>query len=158
MKTEVFEMEWPGTGRLGMMARPHGGEWLDDALKALRGNGVDLLVNALTEEDRERLDLRHEPTAAREVGLDYVSFPITDFGVPKERDLKDLAAKLAEAYEEGSFVVAHCFGGSGRSGLIVGATLIKLGATAEEAMELMAKARGFRAPETDEQREMLRRI
>lgn len=158
MKTEVFEVDWPGTGRLGMMARPYGGERLDGALKALRSKGVDLLVDALTEEDRERLDLREEPRAAREAGLDYLSFPITDFGVPGEKDLKGLAAKLAKECEDGRFVVAHCFGGIGRSGLIVGATLKELGASAEEAMARMETARGFRAPETDEQREMLRRI
>lgn len=152
---QPFVVSWPGPGRLGMMSRPPGGQWLADDLGALRETGVDKLVCALTEHDMERLGLLHEPETAAAVGLDYVSFPITDLGVPDATDLIRLSQTLASEVKGGRFVVAHCFGGVGRSGLIVGATLIQLGASAEQAVELISTARGTRAPETEGQHALL---
>jgi len=158
MRAAPFVIDWPAPGRLGVMPRPAGGRWLTDDLAALRDGGVDTLVCALSEEERERLDLTRQPTVAHQLGLSYIGFPIPDFGVPDPVELRRLAARLADEVHAGRFVVVHCFGGIGRSGVIAGATLIHLGATAEQAMELITKARGVPAPETAEQRDLLRTL
>jgi protein-tyrosine phosphatase len=158
MGTAPFVIDWPAPGRLGIMPRPAGGQWLNGDLAALRESGVDTLVCALSEEERERLALTQQPTVARQLGLSYIGFPIPDFGVPDPEELRHLAARLAGEVCEGRFVVVHCFGGIGRSGVIAGATLIRLGANAEQAIELITQARGVPAPETDEQRDLLRAL
>jgi protein-tyrosine phosphatase len=155
MKTSPYVIDWPAKGKLAMMPRPAGGLWLADDLKSLREKGADTIVSALTEDDRERLDLLAEPEEAQRAGLDYLSFPITDFGVPDEDLLWQLSESLASRVEQGRFVVVHCFGGVGRSGVIAGATLIRLGATAPMAVELMCRARGVACPETPAQHELL---
>lgn len=151
-------VEWPAPGRIGVMPRPAGGQWLTDDLMSLREAGVDTIVSALTEPERQRLDLIHQCEVAEKVGLSYVAFPIDDFGIPGIAEIRLLAKKLAAEVTGGRFVVAHCFGGIGRSGTIAGATLIQLGATADHAMELISRARGIAAPETKQQRDLLHRL
>lgn len=158
MRAAPFVIDWPAPGRLGIMPRPAGGQWLADDLAALRDMGVHTLVCALTEDERQRLDLTRQPAVSQELGLDYVGFPIPDFGVPDAVELRRLAGRLADQVCEGRFVVVHCFGGIGRSGVIAGATLIRLGATAEQAMDLITQARGVPAPETAAQRDLLRAL
>ncbi|MCP2327281.1 protein-tyrosine phosphatase [Hamadaea flava] len=153
-----FLVDWPVSGRLAVMSRPTGGDALVRALHGLRRKGVDALVCALTEGERDLLGLAAEPEIARDAGLAYIDFPIADFSVPDLDDLAELAAKLAVRLRSGDFIVAHCRGGIGRSGIVASAALIALGATAEQAMELVSEARGVPAPETEEQRALLRRL
>lgn len=156
MRTAPFVIDWPAAGRIGVMPRPAGGGWLVDDLRSLRDAGVDTLVSALTEPERERLALTHQPVVAHEIGLSYVAFPIADFGVPGIHEIRALAKRLAAEVASGRFVVAHCFGGIGRSGTIACATLIQLGATADQAMALVSRARGLTSPESPAQRHLLR--
>ncbi|MEV6966243.1 tyrosine protein phosphatase [Hamadaea sp. NPDC051192] len=153
-----FLVDWPVSGRLAVMSRPTGGDALVRALHGLRRKGVDALVCALTEGERDLLGLAAEPEIARDAGLAYIDFPIADFSVPDLDDLAELAAKLAVRLRSGDFIVAHCRGGIGRSGIVAAAALIALGAAAEQAMELVSEARGVPAPETEEQRALLRRL
>lgn len=124
----------------------------------MRDRGVDTLVSALTGADQVELDLVGEPALAAAAGLSYRSFPIRDFGVPPRDALAELAAALAGELRGGRFVMVHCRGGVGRSGLIACATLIALGAGADEAMTVVSRARGHDVPETEPQRRMLREL
>ncbi len=151
----MFLIDRPGPGWIAMMPRPEGRDRLPGELAGLRAGGVDTLVCALTEPERERLGLADLPAAAESAGLSYVGFPIVDFGVPDVDSICVLAGRLAAEIESGRFVVVHCFGGVGRSGTIVGAVLIRLGSTADAAIELMTRARGVHAPETEAQHALL---
>ena len=153
-----FLVDWPVSGRLAVMSRPSGGDALVRALQGLRRKGIDALVCALTEGERDLLGLAAEPELARDAGLAFIDFPIADFSVPDDDDLAELAAKLAVRLRSGDYVVVHCRGGIGRSGTVAAAALIALGATAEQAMELVSEARGVPAPETESQRALLRRL
>ena len=46
------------------MARPRGGDWLADEMRALSEAGADILVSALTTDEANELDLARERTAA----------------------------------------------------------------------------------------------
>jgi protein-tyrosine phosphatase len=153
---ELFLVEWPMPGRLALMARPAGGETLETEIAALRAAGVDKLVSALTSRDQSKLELENEAALAVAAGISFVAFPIHDFGTPDRDALVDLAAELADDLRHGRFVTIHCRGGVGRSGLIACAVVIDFGASAEEAIEVVSQARGCTAPETEEQRQMLR--
>jgi protein-tyrosine phosphatase len=141
-----------------VMSRPEGGNALAAHLQRLRGKGVDTIVCALTPGERDLLGLDDEPEEARQAGLSFVEFPIPDFSVPDAQALQDLARHLAKAIRKGDYIVIHCRGGSGRSGVVAGAALIAMGAEADEAMRLVSEARGVPAPETEEQRTLLRRL
>jgi protein-tyrosine phosphatase len=151
-----YLIDFPASGRLAVMPRPVGGDALGRHLKRLRGKGVDTLVCALTAGERDLLGLDTEPEVARAAGLSFVEFPIPDFSVPDPEALQCLAEKIAKDVRKGYYVVVHCRGGIGRSGVVAGAALIAMGADAEEAMRLVSEARGVPAPETEEQRSLLR--
>src|SRR5690242_305620 len=57
MKATPFVIDWPAPGRLGVMVCPAGGERLADDLAALREEGVDTLVSALSDHERRWLNL-----------------------------------------------------------------------------------------------------
>ncbi len=153
-----YVIEFPASGRLAVMPRPTGGDGLARHLQRLRGKGVDTLICALPPVERDLLGLGAEPEAARSAGLSFVEFPIADFSVPDVEALRSLATEIAKDIRKGYFVVIHCRGGIGRSGVVAGATLIALGAGADEAMRLVSEARGVPAPETEEQRALLRSL
>jgi protein-tyrosine phosphatase len=158
MKTSPFVIDHPGPGRLAIMAHPASSARLAPDLANLRAGGVDTLVSALTSDECDKLAITQEPALAYQAGLSFVAFPILDRAVPEITALRDLANRLAVEVSVGRFVVAHCWGGVGRSSVIAGATLIRLGMSANDAMERISAARGLAAPETGPQRDLLRRL
>jgi protein-tyrosine phosphatase len=156
MRPTLHVIGWHGPGRLATMPHPRGGDWLDDDMSALARAEVDVLVSALTMDEYDRLALAGEPAAARSVGLDFVSFPIPDRGVPGPGPAAvELAVRLAAHVRAGRFVVTHCFAGIGRATLLAGATLVLLGAAPGEAFRLISAARGLPVPDNDEQQSWL---
>jgi protein-tyrosine phosphatase len=156
MRPTLHVVKWHGPGRLATMAHPRGGDWLEDEMSALVEADVDVLVSALTPEEYDRLALTREREAARAAGLDFVSFPIPDRGVPGPGPAPaELAVRLAAHVRAGRFVVTHCFAGIGRATLLAGATLVTLGAGPAEALRLISAARGLRVPDNDTQQAWL---
>jgi hypothetical protein len=56
--------------------------------------------------------------------------------------IDDLAGQVAKLVRSGSKVAVNCMSGLNRSGLLVARTLIELGFTAPDAIELVRRARG----------------
>ena len=52
MRTELFWIDGPWPGRLAIMPRPRGGDWLEEEIQSWRRSGVDLVVSLLTLEER----------------------------------------------------------------------------------------------------------
>ncbi len=156
MRPALHVIAWPGPGRLATMAHPRGGGWLADQMTGLADAGVDVLVSALTTDESRRLGLAEVADAAAAAGVEFVTFPITDGGVPQVvDDAVVLGVRLAAHMRAGRFVVTQCFGGIGRSTLIAGVTLAILGVKADEALRLVGEARGLPVPDTEVQREWL---
>ncbi|MEV4414144.1 tyrosine protein phosphatase [Catellatospora sp. NPDC049609] len=153
-----YLVDWPAPGRIAVMPRPAGGDWLDDDMARLRRMGVDTVVSALTGPEYDRLDLRAEEQAVRAAGMDFTPFPIPDLGVPDFAAYQELTARLAAQVTAGRFVLAHCFGGIGRATVVAGGVLVRLGATAADAIARIGAARGFPVPETEAQRAILARL
>lgn len=158
MTTAPFVIDWPAAGRIAVMPRPAGGDRLEREVEALRQAGVDILVSALTPGEYVRLELTEEAATVAAAGISFVSFPIPDRAVPDLAELRELARSLAAEVAAGRFVVTHCWGGVGRSSVLAGAVLIRLGASAAEAVQRMSAARGMPVPETAEQHELLIRL
>lgn len=154
MMVRVYEVDWAGPGRLATMARPRGGRWLHDEMAALAVLGVQVLVSALCDDEMERLGLTGQPAAAAEAGLDLIRFPIVDHTAPEPADLPAavaLADRLAGELRTGRFVVTHCLAGIGRSSMLAGATLVRLGVSPADAWRLIRGARGYSVPDNPDQ-------
>jgi protein-tyrosine phosphatase len=159
MRPALHVIDWPGPGRLATMAHPRGGARLADDMAALARAGVDVVVSALTGEEDRRLGLTQVAAAARAAGVEFVSFPIADRGVPRPHDITGdvvaLGVRLAAHVRAGRFVVTQCFAGIGRSALLACATLVMLGIGPEHALRMVSQARGLPVPDTEAQRHWL---
>jgi protein-tyrosine phosphatase len=157
MLTQIYWIHLDQPGALGVMARPRGGDWLEDEISALVRSGVTRLVSLLEPDEEHDLDLADERRQAKAGGIDYVSLPMPDRGVPADRQTAlAVADSIAAAVRSGQRVVVHCRQGIGRAALMACATLIRLGFGADEAMALVSAARGCEVPETQEQSRWLR--
>ena len=159
MKPEIYWIDGTEPGRLAILARPRGGDWLADEVRGWREAGVDVVVSALTVEEETEWELNEEAGLCRKHGLEFVSFPITDRGVPSsEREASELAIQLAGAWNQGRSVGIHCRAGIGRSTLIAASVLLTLGVDFDGAWHRIGAARGRPVPDTPEQKEWVRRF
>ena len=153
MAPELFWISGPWRGRLAVAARPRGGEWLQDEAEGWRSAGINIIVSLLEEREAAQLDLVDEAKAANACGVQFVSFPIPDRGVPASAPAAiSLIASISNALEAGRTVAVHCRQALGRSALIAAGVLARSGLNPERAIEVVSTARGQTVPETNGQR------
>lgn len=153
MPTPLYSIDNLAAGKLSIMPHPRGGEYLADVIKDLRAANVDILISLLSETETSGLELDEEAVHCANQGIDYLSFPITDFGVPpfSMRTFRFLK-QLNEQLSQGKHIALHCYQGIGRSGLMAASLLTLTGLPAEQAFDQLSQVRGNTVPETDEQR------
>jgi protein-tyrosine phosphatase len=153
MRMELYWVAGPGPGRLGLAARPRGGDWLEDEIASWRRAGIDAVVSLLTPEEELDLDLKTEGREATAQGMEFIPLPIPDRDVPSsEAALASVLEKLDRALSSGKNVVVHCRQGIGRTGLVAACLLVSRGFTPEAAVRTLSAARGAPVPETAQQR------
>jgi len=154
MHAEIFWIEGVQPGRLAVLPRPRGGDWLEDEVCSRRAAGVDVLVSLLTRDEVAELDLAAEAACCATAGVEFISFPFADRGVPESApDALALVRRLAALVAGGKAVAAHCRQGVGRSAVIAACVLASLGERPDKALDRVAAARGRPVPDTPEQRE-----
>lgn len=60
MPENLYWIEGPWPGRLALLTRPRGGEWLADDVRVWRRTGLDVIVSFLTTGENAELDLSRE--------------------------------------------------------------------------------------------------
>jgi len=145
-----------GPGFLATMAKPSGR--LAAEIDAIVDAGIEILVCAMPEDERELAGLSREAELAVAAGLVFVAIPIPDFSVPDYVEVRPTLADLAVRLRTGSRIAVHCWGGIGRSSMLAAAILVLTGVTAEDAWARVETARGKPVPETVEQRDWITRL
>lgn len=153
MRATLWTVKTEGGGRVSIVPRPRGGDWLPDEMKALREHGVDLLISAQPPVESGIYGLSGEGPAAEAAGMAFLNIPIADMEVPPDRNqfLETLGDPIARV-RDGGHVAVHCYASRGRSGVIAGLLLAANGFDPEDGLEQMSKVRGYRVPETEQQR------
>ena len=156
MGAKVFWITGPWRGRLGIVPRPRGGEWLDDETRTWRDAGIDVVVSLLEPDEEEELALTGESASSVASGLDFRSFPIADRGVPSSHEaVAQLVDHIVDALHAGKSVALHCRQSIGRSAMIAAAALISGGQDADTAINAVRRSRGLEMPETHAQRQWI---
>jgi protein-tyrosine phosphatase len=153
MFTELYWIDGPWPGRLAISARPRGGDWLEEEMKAWRRAGLDTVVSLLTPDEAEDLRLQQEGSVCQENGIEFLTLPIIDRSIPAlNANTTDLFERIETALAQGKNVDVHCRQGIGRSGLVAASLLVARGTPPAVAVDQVGKARHVTVPETAEQR------
>lgn len=154
MQPELYTLNSLKSGKLSIMAHPRGGDWLEDEIKGWAYAGVGVVVSLLTHPEIAELNLTDNPELCQSQGLEYLSLPILDRGVPdSSKAALHLLQTLAKYLAEGKHVAVHCRMGIGRSALIGAGLLVLTGYSPTGAFEFIKQVRGRPVPDTEEQRQ-----
>lgn len=151
---QIYWLDQVCDGRLGMMARPKGGEWLAEEVVQLRRNSVSRLVTLLEREEMVELGLGKLASTCSTHGITWTHFPITDRGIPPSKiGFQALVLDLGAELNEGGRIVLHCRMGIGRTGILAAALCIHSGMNSGQVFPHLSKIRGLAVPDTSEQKE-----
>lgn len=149
-------------GRLGLTICPgrrDRGRELEEDVRALRDEGVGLVVNLVTQPELDWVGVEEPQQAMLAGGIGgYIHEPIRDQDVPSMAQAMALVEQILVAQRSGQHVMVHCMGGLGRSGTIVACALTRGGLSAAEAIAAVRVARGPRAVENSRQEGFVQRF
>lgn len=145
--------------RLALMPRPRGDDWLEDEVTGWKQAGIDTVVSLLEHHEVRDLDLHAEARLCEAAGIDFLSFPIADRGVPtSDGALVRLVTDLHRRIEQGRGVAIHCRVGVGRTGLVAGCVLHLIGVPAQDIFHRLSRSRGLAMPDTAAQADWVERF
>jgi hypothetical protein len=102
-----------------------------------------------------------EPTGNGSPRSEYSRFPIGDMRVPAPEVMSRILDAIDSALDGGRIVYLHCYGGLGRTGMVVGCFLVRHGMDGDQALTEIRRLRRstphsyLDSPQTPEQTEMI---
>jgi protein-tyrosine phosphatase len=159
MKTEVFWTKEKYPGKIALVPRPRGGEWLEDEAAAWANAGLDAIISMLDQEEIESFELEREGEFCAANGIEFIAFPVTDRSVPDlNQAFLQFVEKLKTLLLDGKNIGIHCRQSIGRAPLLAAVLMTLFGMEPSEAFRQLSSARGVEVPETAEQREWAERF
>lgn len=118
---------------------------------------VDLVINLM--EFHELKQFTPYMPAIKKISTEVklLSFPIRDMDVPDMRTLDAVVETILESLKTGQKVYVHCWGGHGRTGVIIGCLLTRYGMSPEDSLKTIRQSRAMTpfgkqpSPQTQEQ-------
>lgn len=137
----LVNFSWVIPGKLAGSGLPGGRvgavrEFLEPDIRELESNGVRVLVS-----------LQRVPelfgTVCAENGIEWIHYPIEDFGVPHDLEAySGLIDALVERIEHDKPVCIHCRAGVGRTGMALACTVARLyGVSGQQAIRTVQRQR-----------------
>ena len=119
---------WVREDRLAGSSRPGGlrNDRLDADLIELHARGISAILS-MTETPLDAF-------AVEAAGMTYENIPVDDFTAPAIGQILDSLDFIDQAHAENRAVLVHCAAGQGRSATILGAWLVRDGASADDAI------------------------
>src|SRR4051794_38169053 len=109
MRSDLYWIDTPRPGHLAIMPRPRGGDWLEDEVRGWRQAGIDVVVSLLTSEEATELAIVEEAQLCQAAGIEFLSFPVVDRGVPASRSAASaLLHSLDAQLVAGKTLAIHC--------------------------------------------------
>jgi hypothetical protein len=137
---------------LAIMPRPRAGDWLEDEVLSWHRAGIRTVVSLLEAHEVAELGLDDERRLCAARGIEFLSFPIPDRGVPTSYGaLNQLIVPLIPKVKSGHMVAVHCRAGIGRSAVVAAGILLRAGVPFPQVFPALSRARGVAVPDTDAQ-------
>lgn len=138
--------------RIGLMARPRGGEQLVEEVDAWKAARVDVVVSLLESGEARDLELADESAACARRGIAFRSLAIADRGTPpSRRDFVALIDDLEGDLKACRSIAIHCRAGIGRTGIVAACLLSRLGVPTRDLFHRLSRSRGLAMPDTSAQ-------
>ena len=143
-----------GEGRVGICPVPgRYGDYAGD-FKAILEWGPRLVLSMTEAVELARAGAGGFRQDLENAGVSRIELPVRDFGEPCGETVRLWPASAAQAkaaLAQGGRVLVHCFGGCGRSGMVVLRLLVEMGEDPDEALARLRVVRPC-AVETEAQR------
>jgi protein-tyrosine phosphatase len=157
MIAEVFWTKEKYPGRIGLVPRPRGGDWLED--EAWTNAGLDVIVSMLDAEETQNFELGRETEFCAANGIEFISYEVKDRGVPVlNQNFTQLTQRLKALLLKGKNIGIHCRQSIGRAPFLAAVLMTMFGIEPKEAFRQLSSARGVEVPETAEQKELVERL
>ncbi|NNE78962.1 MAG: protein phosphatase [Silicimonas sp.] len=133
-----------GPGLLGIAPMPGRGGAYQGDLTAILQWGAGLVLTMTSAEELNRAGAANLGLDLGAAGVGWHHLPIPDFGAPPPataRLWKDVAPRAHTVLTTGGRVLAHCYGGCGRSGMALLRLMVEAGEPADAALARLRKAR-----------------
>ena len=116
MKAEIYWIPYQSEGRLAVMKRPAGYQWLDEEMHHIKSQGVDVIVCALEHMEMIVMGLPEEKEKAEIACIEFLHFPIPDHEVPDDLSHTMMfVAELSSRINKGRRIANHCKQAIGRT-------------------------------------------
>ena len=123
--------------------------------EALADTGADLVVCLCERPELEGRYPAYVEWLEANAGGRAVWFPVPDLHAPAAGDARRLLGEIEDRIRSGTVVLVHCGAGIGRAGTLAAALLMRMGASAEEAVTTVAAHRPLAGPEAGAQSRLL---
>jgi len=135
MAFRIETLTLPAGARLGISPLPgRNGPGLSDVAKIARW-GADVVVSMTEMAEMERHDIGDLGAMLGQFEIAWRHFPVRDFGTPAMTARWDkISRDLHQVLDGGGSVLAHCYGGHGRSGMVVVRLLCERGISPDAAL------------------------
>ena len=133
-----------GAGRIGLCPLPgRGGDYAGD-LAALLAWRPAMVLSMTTEAELEAGGAERLPGDLSVAGVMWRHLPVGDFGTPSAATTalwRPVSAEAHRMLQRGGGVLAHCYGGCGRSGMAILRLMVETGETPTAALDRLRAAR-----------------
>ncbi len=142
MSFSINTLNLANGARLGIAPLPgRDGSGLAD-LAVIAKWAPDVVVSMTEISEMERHNMADLGGLLAQLGIDWQHFPIRDFGAPEGMGgWPLLSARLHRVLDQGGAVLAHCYGGHGRSGMVLLRLMIERGEDADTALQRLRTQR-----------------
>ncbi len=162
IKLPIIESYWVEENRFLAGEYPGGNnpETIRRRMDAFLEAGVDTFIDLTQPHELIPYEsILQDEAKIYNINASYQRISIRDFSIPSSETMTNILNAIDKAVNNGKCVYVHCWGGVGRTGMVVGCYLIRHGETNEQAIKKvnqLFKTRPSniyhpRSPETDEQ-------
>lgn len=156
MDFKIYHIPTRQEGQIYAFAAPLNNRVKDFAVKHLNTLGVKIVVNLLSESEKEVHALQNQRKTYGAFNIQLEEFPIQDFNTPVSSDnFKKLIQFLSDEVIAGKSIGIHCMAGVGRTGILAVSLLCALGVGIQAAMQHVSQHRECNIPDTEEQMQWL---